>query len=78
MSLTARDYKAIEWYIETNNLKPQLSAPPTMYFIDADGNEVTKSLEAIKLEWSAWNEEDKRARARARTVKKAARYDTRD
>lgn len=67
MKLTAKDYKAIDWYCKTYDLKPQLSAPPTMYFTRRDsGEEVRVELPAIILEWSAWNEADQKERARQR------------
>lgn len=73
MKLKAKDYKAIKWYAETYDLKPQLSAPPTMYFKDAQGREVTHNLGAIVLEWSQWNENDQKDRARERKIKDTRR-----
>lgn len=68
MKLTAKDLKAIAWFIKDKNLKPQLSTPPRMYFKEAEGTEVTYELAGIITEWSAWNEEDKKQRAREKRV----------
>lgn len=70
MSLTAKDYKAIDWYAKSKDLKPQLSAPPIMYFTDVNGDEVHENLESIKLQYHAWNEDDKKVCARQRKQEK--------
>lgn len=72
MVLSAKQLKAINWYRQENGLKPQLSTPPTMYFKDADGNEVTADLTSIMQEYGQWNEEDKKVRAREKRVKTAS------
>lgn len=69
MKLTAKDFKAISWYAEENGLHPQLSTPPIMYFRKKDGDTLKVHLDAIKLEYNAWNEQDKKIRARQRKQK---------
>ena len=48
MALNAQDLKAIAWYAQTNNLRVQLSTPPTMYFTKrTTGERVTELLSNI-------------------------------
>lgn len=68
MKLTATDTKALGWYVQDRRLRPQLSTPPTMYFTDKDGNSVTDSMFNILALYKAWNEEDKKERARQKRV----------
>jgi hypothetical protein len=69
MSLSAKDYKAISWYAESNQLKVQLSAPPLMYFTRRDtGEEIRVDLQEILLLYHEWNEEDKKARAKQKRI----------
>lgn len=69
MSLSAKDLKAISWYITEKKLKPMLSVPPMMYFKDAEGTELAPiDLSGIVLEWSSWNDEDKKQRAQERKI----------
>jgi hypothetical protein len=65
MKLSAKDLKAINWYIAVHNLKLKLSTPPIMYFKKAStGEEVTVDLTGLVLEYNNWKEQDKRLRAR--------------
>lgn len=69
MNLTAKDLKAINWYITEKKLKPLLSNPPQMYFRDKDGIALEPIyLGGIVLEYNAWNEEDKKQRAHEKKV----------
>lgn len=72
MPLTASDYKAINWYCQSYDLKPQLSAAPLMRFSNTKGEHITAELETIKAEYHAWNEDDKKVRARERKHGKRA------
>ena len=63
--LSAKDYKAIAWYCKDRNLRPELSTPPVMYFTrKTDGEKIDVNLGAITREYSVWNDEDKKERAR--------------
>lgn len=73
MPLNAREMKAITWYIKDRNLKPQLSAPPQMHFKNESGDTVTVDLAAIVLEYNAWNDQDKKERAREKRVENTRR-----
>lgn len=67
--LSAKDYKAIEWYMREKQLKPKLSTPPTMYFTSKlTGEEVTEQLSSIVNDYNHWNAEDQKERARQRKV----------
>jgi len=63
MKLSSKNLKAINWYSENYHLKPQLSTPPIMYFMDSSGEYVDHHLDKIMLEYAAWNKEDQRRRA---------------
>lgn len=69
MKMSAKDLKALEWYIKDRKLKPQLSSPPKMYFKDENGKSVEADLTGIVLEYNAWNEEDQKRRAREKRIK---------
>jgi hypothetical protein len=69
--LTAKQQKAIKWYIETHRYGLRLSNPPMqMHFSDASGRDVTVTLETILNEYHEWNEEDKRRRSAERKKEK--------
>lgn len=71
MSLSAKDLKVINWYGKEHGLTPQLSTPPIIYFKRRDnGEQITADLTLMTTSWSAWNEEDKRQRARERKMLK--------
>lgn len=74
MKLSSKDLKAINWYAQQYQLKPQLSTPPTMYFTKRDSGETLKiDLAGIVLEYSAANEEDKKTRAREKRIAHAGK-----
>lgn len=52
--------KALAWYCEKNNLSPQLSTYPIMYFLDENGNEHKRHIEHLTREWEEWRKEQKR------------------
>lgn len=67
MKLKPTHYKAIDWYCQEHNYRPELSAVPTMRFTDkATGKKVERDLEGILLAYGQWKEEDKKQRATAR------------
>lgn len=67
MKISASEMKALGWYVRDRDLRPQLSTPPVMYFTKRkDGTEVKVNLAHIVTDYKAWNEEDKKERARAK------------
>lgn len=68
MPLKAAEMKAVAWYVQDRGLKPSLSTPPRMYFKDKEGNQVEADLAGIVTEYKAWNEQDKKERAREKRV----------
>lgn len=58
--LTPRILKAIAVYCEQKGLKPQLSVPPTFYFINSKGEEIKTQLINIL---SFYDQHKKRAKA---------------
>lgn len=48
---TPNQEKALKWYCEKNNLKPQLSSHPVYYFINEYGKQVTANIQSIVREW---------------------------
>lgn len=68
MALNATELKALAWYMRDNQLKPLLSTPPIMYFRNKDGVEVSQELTTIVSEYKAWNEQDKKERAREKRI----------
>lgn len=69
MKLKAQDLKAIKWYMETHDMKPALSLPPTIYMIprkDPMMDTVKVDLSEILAQYNVWNEDDKKVRARER------------
>lgn len=68
MALNAAELKAVSWYMRDNQLRPMPSTPPKMYFKDKNGNEVTQELTTIVSEYKAWNEQDKKERAREKRI----------
>lgn len=68
MKLSAKDLKAINWYLGEHDLKPQLSTPPIIYFTNKKGEQVKAELTGIHSEYNAWNEEDKKQRAREKRI----------
>lgn len=73
MKMSAKQLKALEWFIREKSLKPLLSTPPKMYLRNSDGEQVDYDLNGIVLEYEAWNEEDKKERAREKRVKDTRR-----
>lgn len=73
MKLSAKDQKAISWYIKDRKCRPMLSAPPQMHFRDKEGGEVVVGLDTIIDEYNAWNEQDKKERAREKRVAETRR-----
>ena len=70
MPLTANQLKALNWYKDENNLKVQLSSPPNMYFKNDKNKVVSVQIGTIMSLYNAWNEEDKKARARERALER--------
>lgn len=66
MALSSKEMKAIAWYAKDHRLRPQLSAYPLIRFKDFMDNTVEEDVTVIAKEYEAWNEEDKKARARQR------------
>lgn len=53
--------KAIAWYAERENLRPELSTSPTIYFTHKLTKEKkTVSIDFIVPAWERWREEQKR------------------
>lgn len=72
MKLSAKHLKAINWYSKENELKPQLSTPPTMYFRPRMGGDMVRAdLSDIMKEYNTWNEADIKQRARERKLEGA-------
>lgn len=75
--LSAKELTAINWYAKNNNLRPELSALPLIYFsrkivlAGLEGDEVFKMDKGDILDqWKVWNEEDKKQRALERKVER--------
>lgn len=51
MKLRVKEHRALKWYCEHYNLRPQLSVPPQMYFKDKDGNYFSVDMGQITLEY---------------------------
>jgi len=62
-SRTPNQEKALAWYCEKNNLRPQLSAHPVYYFLDKSDNESTRDIQHIVAEWKAQRKNEKRRTA---------------
>jgi hypothetical protein len=58
--LKAADHKAIAWWAAERKLVPQLSTPPTMYFKNADGEEIKTNLFSIVQLYKGWKKEEAR------------------
>ena len=71
MKLSAKDLKALGWFIQAKKLRPKLSNPPKMYFTNEAGEEVTHDLTGIVLEYKSYSEEDSKERARQKKAKDA-------
>ncbi len=69
MKMSAKELKALGWYMEQKKLKPMLSNPPKMYFRDSSGEIVTQDLTGICLEYKSWSADDAKERAREKRVK---------
>ena len=52
--------KALIWYIEANQLTPQLSAYPTYRFLDKDGVETNRHIFTITSDWKKWRKQEKK------------------
>lgn len=50
MAFTAKQHKVIGWISKRDGLKPQLSAYPDVYFLDAKGNEVQHNIRTL-IDW---------------------------
>jgi len=70
--LTAKQLKAVNWYAGTNDLRLQLCNPPMqMNFVEKSTSEpLTVTLQLILDEYKEWNDNDKKARAKARRLEK--------
>lgn len=66
MTLKYQDYRALLWYAEAHDFKPQLSATPKMYFKNNKGKLVTVELPTIKNEYERWKAEDRKERDRVK------------
>lgn len=74
MSISAKEYKAIAWYLKEKQLKPLLSNPPAMYFKRKDnGEQMVVQLSDIVKEFEQWSEGDAKERLRQRKVKDTGR-----
>lgn len=66
MNRTLKQDRAISWYCQTNNFKPQLSTHPVYFFKDSEGNKIEVHLSVIVHEYErAQNEERQNKRRRA-------------
>lgn len=73
MKLSPTDHKAIAWYSIEHKLKPRLSTPPTIYFTNSKGDEVTHQLPNIVGRFEAYKKETaKEQRAEKAAAKKRA------
>ena len=72
MKLLGKHLKAIGWYSKEHNYSLGLSVPPTQIFFrdKATAESVVVHLDTIMNEYNAWNEEDKKARAKERKRQK--------
>lgn len=50
-SRTPNQEKALRWFVETNDLVPQLSTHPVDYFKDREGNERKEYISHIVMNW---------------------------
>lgn len=66
--ITAVQYKAIDWYAKTNNLKPCLSAIPFITFMGSDGMLTEEPISYLENAFKAHRKEVNREKARAKKV----------
>lgn len=67
MAFTGKQLKAIQWYLlDHPELRLQLSTPPNVYFKDKRNKIVSFNVTNLTQQYDAWNEEDKKQRARER------------
>jgi len=72
MSDTAKQWRAINWLIERDDLSPQLSAYPRVRFKRPDGTTFEEHITDIVAWYDNYLEQEKRARAKARRQKRKA------
>lgn len=60
MIRTPNQDKALKWYIDTNNLRVQLSAHPIYFFLDSKGNEQKRNIINIHMNWEEWHKNEKK------------------
>ena len=68
--LSKIDYLAIEWYGNAHNLKPQLSTPPTIYFRNDQGKEVSIPIGHMRSQFETYRKEERAAARREARKKK--------
>lgn len=60
-SRTPNQEKALKWYGEKYQLRPQLSAHPVYYFVEkSSGNHITRNILHITREWDDDRQASKR------------------
>lgn len=71
MAFKANEYRAIDWYAKEHNLVPQLSAYPTIYFLNRETNEIKKIMAShIVMDYMNFKKEAAKERARLRKQEK--------
>ncbi len=65
MGFTAKQYKAIKWYAEKEELRPQLSAYPTVYFLNKDGVTVKENILSLTTAYEGREKREKRKTRKA-------------
>jgi hypothetical protein len=63
-SRTPNQDKALAWYCQTNNLKPQLSAHPVYFFTNEKGKTEERNIQHIVADWERWREEERKSNKR--------------
>lgn len=70
MSYTSKQWKAINWIVKRDNLKPQISAWPLVRFTRPDGTVLEESITTIADWYDNAKAQQKRANQQARKEEK--------
>lgn len=63
-SRTPNQEKALAWYCQQHNLKPQLSAHPVYTFTNEKGGTEEHNIQHIVADWERWREEERKSNKR--------------
>lgn len=76
MSYNAKQWRAIRYYINKKDLKPQLSAFPFLRFLDSGGNESIEHITTLEIAYEGHQLEEKRRKSEeAKETKRAKKLE---